>query len=196
MEQPKVSRTLAWTDIAGYLPHKLNAISTRTTYVEPPSVGVVDYVDVKLNEISIVPHKGEAPYFLCSLAECIPYLRPMSDLINPCLEGGKVPLVELARIAAKSLAMYEDKDEAFWSELTAEKSAVGDWRLTHKKYCWFIAELDSYSLCYKLYDEVDEVVDTAPLPLIFDRLHEWHFDYRGLIAAGLALDVNTVNTNQ
>jgi len=31
--------------------------------------------------------------------------------------------------------------------------------------------------------------------IIFDKFHEWMFDYRGLISAGLAIDVNTLPEN-
>lgn len=30
---------------------------------------------------------------------------------------------------------------------------------------------------------------------IYDKLNEWMFDYRGLISAGLAIDVNTLPEN-
>ena len=32
-------------------------------------------------------------------------------------------------------------------------------------------------------------------PVVFDKFHEWMFDYRGLISAGLAVDVNTLPEN-
>lgn len=32
-------------------------------------------------------------------------------------------------------------------------------------------------------------------PMVFDKFHEWMFDYRGLISAGLAIDVNTLPEN-
>ena len=31
--------------------------------------------------------------------------------------------------------------------------------------------------------------------MVFDKFHEWMFDYRGLISAGLAVDVNTLPEN-
>jgi len=31
--------------------------------------------------------------------------------------------------------------------------------------------------------------------MVFDKFHEWMFDYRGLISAGLAIDVNTLLEN-
>ena len=31
--------------------------------------------------------------------------------------------------------------------------------------------------------------------MVFDKLNEWMFDYRGLISAGLAIDVNTLPEN-
>ena len=32
-----------------------------------------------------------------------PILRPLSDLVKPCLEGGKIPIVELAKIHDENL---------------------------------------------------------------------------------------------
>ena len=36
-----------------------------------------------------------------------PIMRPLSDLVKPCLEGGKIPIVELAEIAFPKCSAFE-----------------------------------------------------------------------------------------
>lgn len=51
-------------------------------------------------------------------------------------------------------------------------------------------EFDSAGLLYT----VGGCMDSDWL-MVFDKFHEWMFDYRGLISAGLAIDVNTLPEN-
>ena len=39
------------------------------------------------------------------------------------------------------------------------------------------------------------ISDTDKALRYYDKLNEWMFDYRGLISAGLAIDVNTLPEN-
>ena len=59
--------------------------------------------------------------------------------------------------------------------------------ITHRGH--FI-EFDAAGLLYT----VGGCMDSDWL-MVFDKFHEWMFDYRGLISAGLAIDVNTLPEN-
>lgn len=51
-------------------------------------------------------------------------------------------------------------------------------------------EFDATGLLYTTAGCID-----SDWPMVFDKFHEWMFDYRGLISAGLAIDVNTLPEN-
>jgi hypothetical protein len=51
-------------------------------------------------------------------------------------------------------------------------------------------EFDAAGLLYTVGGCMD-----SDWPVVFDKFHEWMFDYRGLISAGLAIDVNTLPEN-
>ena len=51
-------------------------------------------------------------------------------------------------------------------------------------------EFDAAGLLYTVGGCMD-----SDWPMVFDKFHEWMFDYRGLISAGLAIDVNTLPEN-
>lgn len=51
-------------------------------------------------------------------------------------------------------------------------------------------EFDATGLLYTVASCID-----SDWPVVFDKFHEWMFDYRVLISAGLAIDVNTLPEN-
>lgn len=51
-------------------------------------------------------------------------------------------------------------------------------------------EFDATGMLYTTASCID-----SDWPMVFDKFHEWMFDYRGLISAGLAIDVNTLPEN-
>lgn len=51
-------------------------------------------------------------------------------------------------------------------------------------------EFDATGLLYTVAGCID-----SDWPVVFDKFHEWMFDYRGLISTGLAIDVNTLPEN-
>lgn len=51
-------------------------------------------------------------------------------------------------------------------------------------------EFDATGMLYTTASCID-----SDWPMVFDKFHEWMFDYRGLISAGLAIDVNTLPKN-
>ena len=110
------------------------------------------------------------------LNEVKPILRPLSDLYKTITHNGKeiVPIVELAKISTGSNS---------W-ELKYNCAIIGDDSIfDYDKEKGFI-----------------EIINRCPQNVyrqyqLFDYLHELKIDYRGLIDAGLAIDVNTLENN-
>jgi len=111
-----------------------------------------------------------------------PILRPLSDLYRTITHNGKeiVPIVELAKICiphrewmfGDGLAVTVEKD--FGLMYDARKHAKG----------------------FVLIDDVAGAIGFVFNQYqLFDYLHELKIDYRGLIDAGLAVDVNTLDVN-
>lgn len=109
----------------------------------------------------------------------LPILRPISDLYKKITHNGKkmIPIIELAKISKK-------KEE--WELYIANeiKGAV------NKEYVFSFT-------CgqFVLYDTIDADIEAIRQTDLFDWLDEHLFDYRGLIDAGLAVDVNTLEEN-
>lgn len=103
-------------------------------------------------------------------------LHPLSDLTKPCLEGGKVPIVELLKLFAnkrgfplKGSKFREDKH-------------------------WVLAYSTNSHLNIDLIIDVC-IEDTESNPYwIIQQLHAWHFD-TGL-NKDLWLDINTISKEQ
>lgn len=110
----------------------------------------------------------DAPYKLI--------LHPLSDLTKPCLEGGKVPIVELLKLFAnkrgfplKGSKFREDKH-------------------------WVLAYSTNSHLNIDLIIDVC-IEDTESNPYwIIQQLHAWHFD-TGL-NKDLWIDINTLSKEQ
>ena len=108
-----------------------------------------------------------------------PILRPLSDLYRTITHNGKeiVSIVELARIHNPGKEWKLCTDEPF--------AVVGDFYFDYCKgfncYEETILEMESLEVCNQYQ--------------LFDYLHELKIDYRGLIDAGLAIDVNKLDIN-
>ena len=91
-------------------------------------------------------------------------LRPLSDLIKPCLEGGEIPIVELAKLA-------------FFKTESVELE--GDFARLEDDYSFhFSNNTDGVCFsCRKGYDGKRWDYNCfVPNQLeVFDKLHQWHF---------------------
>ena len=165
-----MTRELTLTDIAGYLAYPL--LGQHPT-------GAICWIDVEfMSRLGL------------SLAGYKPVLRPMSDLYveitDKYYNDGKlfVPIVELANLLGESKIyqweLHSDGRCAFSPEamdyfrwLEEEKSFVHS-----LSYCEF-------STGYVIFNQHE----------MYDLLHRLHFDYRGLIPAGLAVSVHDLKQN-
>lgn len=155
------------TDIIGYLPHGLAAVSEHGTM---RLIYETIYIDVLLEGYR-------------------PVLRPMSDLSKEITERGYndgnsfVPIVELANTYYYPYTFPDNSNiletdryirlvgipRVFTWDKVNNKFGLGN---THKDGCIMGV---SYTL-----DNIHN---------LYDLLHRWHFDYRGLIARGEAVAI-------
>lgn len=164
-----MTRELTLTDIAGYLPHKLQLFFSHYGEIETANIW-------NLQGAILTNFK--------------PVLRPMSDLYKEITDkdynGGEpfVPIVELANLLGESKIyqwkLHSDGRCAFSPEameyfrwLEEEKSFIHS-----LSYCEF-------STGYVIFNQHE----------MYDLLHRLHFDYRGLIPAGLAVSVHDLKQN-
>lgn len=107
-----------------------------------------------------------------------PILRPMSDLTKEIAHRGKkfVPMIELVKVSHPNIPVYAWRNPRHH---TINGSRI-----------WLI---DAWNDGNHI---VVSVTDDVCVPLLCrDLLDRLMFDYRGLISAGLAIDVNTLPEN-
>ena len=146
--------------IDGYLPYNVKGVFLFNGKKEGQIVNKSKTLD--LRTVAFYMENSEHIYFK-------PILRPLSDLIKPCLEEGKVPIVELAKMAFPTME---------WKlETNIAESNNG---------CWFMYNYESFGFA------IDGTM-TNYVPnqmLLFQQLYKWHFDVFGLIGEGYAIDIN------
>lgn len=162
--------------IVGYLPYRLQA-----------------KVDAGVWELKKIDLTGEKVVFVCysncrhefnmgfSQEDFKPILRPMSDIVNPCLKDGKIPVEEIAKIHIGYDEAIEDSD------FKAEYSFSRQMRID-------ITWLNPISK-ERLYSD-DLFIQTDRTHLNRYWVNEWlyqhHFDIHNLIGQGLAIGINTL----
>lgn len=162
-------KTLELKDICGYLPYGLMQ---------------KHYNDVCSFTIATQSCMGKDVFHEMPIRFGKPILRPMSDLTKEirqnCYNNSKpfIPIVELA-------CMLEA--QGYWRVYGAGAADFGE----DGESCIAQLVFDGDHFVYTVDDEYDTFNSVA----IYDKLNAWMFDYRGLIPAGLAIDVNTLPEN-
>lgn len=139
-------------------------------YLEHPLLGEHPSGAICWIDVEFVAKYGIA------LAGYKPVLRPMSDLYKEITDkdynNGKpfVPIVELAKARHPNFNRYIFYDTELF--------------VFYSMY----SECGDYSECYDYYEDRLSIAE-------LDLLHRLHFDYRGLIDAGLAVSVHDLPTN-
>lgn len=171
--------TLELKDICGYLPYGVKV------YLDGKSYTVTKWKNGSNNNMLAQQDNGTSSLiFNSGRGDAKFILRPMSDLTKEIRQNGYnnskpfIPIVELA-------CMLEP--QGYWRVYGAWAADFGE---------------DGEScIAHLVYDEdhfvytVDDEYDTFNSVAIYDKLNAWMFDYRGLISAGLAIDVNTLPEN-
>jgi len=177
-------------DIACYLPYGLNVIidcaesiylnysqvlikGTRTiklncsylSLLENNSINIETKIEnYKTGKVSTIWHKSNRLL--------IPILRPISDLYKP-LKDGTIPIVELAKIAFPEYKDWALDDKYIFTTKKSGMSITFRFRENHHSFVSNTG-VNEYQM------------------QLFDYLNEHHFDYRGLIEKGLAIDINAI----
>lgn len=164
-------KTLELKDICGYLPYGLKFLSDY--FSAPHEIVSIDLTD------NTADFSNNCGYTNKSLGEVKPILRPMSDLTNEITYKGEkfVPIVEIGRLI---------EPDGTWVPYREGAADLGE---GEECMAYLTHEGDGFVL------RVDDEIETFDMVEIFDQLAEWKFDYRGLIPAGLAIDVNTLPEN-
>lgn len=168
-------RLLELKDIAGYLPHNL-----KMMYHEGEIWGIDAISDEIDYDNRLLP--------LFHFTSMKPILRPMSDLTKEITHRGDkfVPMVELASILRPG----------FQWNLNEKVTGCVDADSPRHTF-WFDGNAFFTRVFIPPFSKQLERVVIEPCDHIiaFDKLSEWLFDYRGLIPAGLAVDVNMLPEN-
>jgi len=107
-------------------------------------------------------------------------LRPLSDLTKPCLEGGKIPVVELAKMAKFNIGFKGDwKTNGF---MPIAKNGDLTFLICQTLFYGTI-EGDKKTHNNQIYNQLE----------LLQKLFEWHFDVFDLISKREAIDINTIS---
>lgn len=183
-------RLLELKDISAYLPYGLKVQDRDMDIWLLSQLGNAD--PCMDGDIGLCTDDGSYQQY-DYLDEIKPILRPMSDLTKEITHRGEtfVPMVEIGKLLGyDNLKKYEiDGVVEYGFETRYADDAQG------YIFGWHQAS-QSFGVWYDEIDEDSPSVEKLVMNVCaFDKLAEWMFDYRGLIPAGLAVDVNTLPEN-
>lgn len=164
-----MKRELTLADIAGYLPHKLQ--------IQSQFGGEICTANIWNLQGAI-------------LANSKPILRPMSDLYAKITERGCndgkpfVPIVELANLLGTPEVYQWELHSDGCCAFSPEAMDYFRWMNVERSFLHSPSYRDDYP-GYVICNQHE----------MYDLLHRLHFDYRGLIDAGLAISVHDLPTN-
>lgn len=114
-----------------------------------------------------------------------PIVRPLSDLAKKCLEGGLIPIFELARLSVPVYLKNEVSDGQFSKKGSIDEP---DYILCVDGYDFKISTYYDYPPAFQISDNL-KITNQFEL---FQKLIEWHFDIFGLIEKGEAVDYHAL----
>lgn len=130
-----------------------------------------------------------------SIDKCRLILRPLNDLNKPCLPDGKIPILELAKIAfphcEDSFEYEPEKGRVMVSYYENGNSWIADYFKFNKKDGVF--EILTIDDKYSSDSYQSELSYPKKQYVLFQKLHEYRFDINNLIEKGEAVDVNALD---
>ena len=175
-------RELELRDIAGYLPYDLHIM--RRAWDEEEEVEVFEEVTsdwiIKYITFDYLIHE-----------RCKPILRPMSDIIKPIIVKGYNDDKEFVPIVALAERAFEIEIDAVTGFAQNGKCRGVSFIFDYVEYGFSYSE-DTDSFHTQIISPKQNIIADNQSQL-FDLLNQWNFDYRNLIAEGLAIDINTLN---
>lgn len=119
-------------------------------------------------------------------------LRPLSDLTKPCLEDGKVPIVELGKIV-------ELLEPVSYCEITDFKGKLnGSCAIDRHDNQWLMFDFkEGFSMWHKPHSFKEHTLTLLDHQLqLFQQLIKWHFWLGNQSEFGKSIiDINTIKTN-
>lgn len=164
---------------APYLPYGVHYITNNGNNFELISI------DVGV-EIANVRRNGQF-----YIDEIKPILRPITDLTKPCLEGGRVPIVELGKIV-------ELLEPISYNEMADFKGKLnGACAIDRHDNQWLMFDFkEGFSMWHKSHGCQDHVLTLLDHQLqLFQQLYKWHFWLGDQSEFGKSIiDINTIKT--
>lgn len=166
------------TDIIGYLPHGLVGVS------DSGDIAPIDIYALARYGVKLDGHK--------------PVLRPMNDLTTEITEKGYndgKPFVPIAKIAEAATGLQGARVSG---DVATIEGASPMWKYKYSLY-WNL-RCKTFSFFSYVGNEHNVEIEggiyaTWDQAAVFDLLHRWHFDYRGLIEQGDAINVHDLERN-
>ena len=152
--------------IVGYLPYNVKGVFLFNGKKEGQIVNKSKTLD--LRTVAFYMENSDHIYFK-------PILRPLSDLTKPCLEGGKVPIVELAKSVFDAIEIIMVYEYPQIECLFKTKYGSNRIRFSELHSCLQLIPTDIFN----------------PLD-VFKFMYKHHFDIHGLIKKRYAIDINTL----
>ena len=195
-------RKLELKDVAAYLPYGMNFINKDGVILRMDALQVSDYnvwahqryvkgkkdeKDINYPYLSSLKCSGEGDYW----RRIKPILRPMSDLTKPIVVKGYNDDKEFVPIVALAERAFEIEINNITGFSQSGKCRGVNFIFDYVEYGFSYSEdIDAFHT--QIISPKQNIV-TDNQSQLFDLLNQWHFDYRNLIADGLAIDINTLN---
>ncbi len=189
-----MKRELTLADIAGYLPYDLKVQDRDQDIWVLCQLGNAD--PCMDGDIGLTTDDGGHLQY-DYLDDILPVLRPMSDLYVEITERGYnegkpfVTILEIGKLSGYDcIKKYETEGMTEYSfecrNADDVQGYVFGWCQTTQSFGVWYDHID---------DEIPSVESMIMNTDIFDLFHRLHFDYRGLIPAGLAVSVHDLKQN-
>lgn len=124
--------------------------------------------------------------------DLFPILHPISDITKPCLEGGKVPIVELAKECFKACYGFDFKNDKFDVHCNTSSSNYSTIFRDEKDYVFAINNRDwRFNVEFKTRNMVFDL----NVNKVIQQLYKWHFWLGDQSEFGKSIiDINTIKT--
>lgn len=177
-------RNINIKEIVGYVPYNVRFLAEKNQKIVTMT-GIVQ----GNNEYEFGYYFKELGRVWNSFYNFKPILRPITDLIKPCLPDDKMPLFELSKYVVT---------EEHYNDLLNNDIQI----LNMDDAFGFVCYLADDTNIFFGYDPDSNSffggTNNQPKPLknqriLLEKLYEMHFDIHGLIAKGAAIDINESN---
>lgn len=178
-------------DVCGYLPYGLKVQRTDTKTI----------CIIHIDKLSCFDDESNIMVYLKRGMPDKPILRPMSDLTKEITDNGKtfVPIIELAKANYLIAPNFNNDYELLNGDNGYQCSFIySPYKDRKRRFVFQVyknGDIQCFSCDPKSYSEKSNTAKHCAVLTnkLSDLLHSWHFDIRGLINKGLAIDVNTLN---